>query len=45
MYAAEKGMALELVEIDIAAARPKRRVPRVNPVGEVPTLELPDGSR
>lgn len=46
MYAAEKGIALELVEIDIASgeiAQPAYL--EVNPLGEVPTLELDDGTR
>jgi glutathione S-transferase len=46
MYAAEKGLALELVEVDIAANQ--TRSPAylaVNPLGEVPTLELADGTR
>ena len=46
MYAAEKGIALELVEVDIAAQA--NRAPdylAVNPFGEVPTLERDDGTR
>jgi glutathione S-transferase len=46
MFAAEKGIALELVEVDIAAG--SHRSPEyldVNPAGEVPVLELEDGSR
>lgn len=46
MYAAEKGIALELVEIDIASgeiAAPAYLA--VNPLAEVPTLELDDGTR
>ena len=46
MFAAEKGLALELVEIDIAAgAHHGDDFLRVNPLGEVPVLELADGSR
>lgn len=46
MFAAEKGLALELVEIDIAAgAHQGPDFLRVNPLGEVPVLELADGSR
>lgn len=46
MYAAEKGIALELVEVDIAAG--ETHSPgylAVNPHGEVPTLERDDGTR
>jgi len=46
MYAAEKGLALELVEVDIAAGA--NRAPdylAVNPLAELPTLERDDGSR
>ena len=46
MYAAEKGIALTIVELDIAAGAthaPEYRA--VNPLGEVPTLELDDGTR
>ena len=46
MYAAEKGIALDIVEIDIAAGG--ARAPaylEVNPLGELPTLELEDGTR
>ena len=45
MYAAEKGLAPELVEIDIAAGA--HRAPdylAVTPVGELPTLERDDGT-
>jgi glutathione S-transferase len=45
MYAAEKGLPLEIVEIDIAAG--EHRSPAylaVNPLAELPTLELPDGT-
>ena len=46
MYAHEKGIALDLVEIEIAAGG--ARAPaylEVNPLGELPTLELDDGTR
>jgi glutathione S-transferase len=46
MYAAEKGIPLTIVELDIAAGAtqaPEYRA--VNPLGEVPTLELDDGTR
>ncbi len=46
MYAAEKGLALELVEVDIAAG--ENRAPQylaVNALAEMPTLELDDGTR
>ncbi len=46
MYAAEKGIALEIIEVDIAAGA--ARSPEylgVNPLGELPTLELEDGTR
>lgn len=45
MYAAEKGIALELVEVDIAAGA--TRAPAYlarNPLGELPTLERDDGT-
>jgi len=45
MYAAEKGIALELVEVDIAANA--HRAPEylaVNPLAELPTLERDDGT-
>ena len=46
MYAAEKGLALELVEVDIAAGEHRGVGYRaVNPLAEVPTLERDDGSR
>jgi glutathione S-transferase len=46
MFAAEKGIALELVEVDIAAgASGSPPYLAVNPLGEVPTLERDDGSR
>ncbi|HUO96007.1 MAG TPA: glutathione S-transferase family protein [Steroidobacteraceae bacterium] len=46
MYAAEKGLALELIEIDIAAGEHQGTDYRaVNPLAEVPTLERDDGSR
>ena len=44
MYAAEKGIALELVNVDIQ--KNETHSPdflAVNPVGETPVLELPDG--
>jgi glutathione S-transferase len=44
MYAAEKGIALELVNVDIR--KNETHSPdflAVNPVGETPVLELPDG--
>jgi glutathione S-transferase len=45
MYAAEKGIALEIVEVDIAAnAHQAPGFLAVNPLGTVPALELPDGS-
>ncbi|MCZ8130635.1 MAG: glutathione S-transferase family protein [Steroidobacteraceae bacterium] len=46
MYAAEKGLSLDVVEVDLAAGEhqaPGYRV--VNPLSEVPTLELGDGTR
>lgn len=46
MYAAEKGLAPELVDVDIAAG--EHQAPgylAVNPVGEVPVLERDDGTR
>jgi glutathione S-transferase len=46
MYAAEKGIALELVEVDIAAgANHAPEYLAVNPLGELPTLERDDGTR
>ena len=45
MYAAERGIALDIVEIDIAAK--EHLAPAylaINPRGEVPTLERDDGS-
>jgi len=46
MYAAEKGIALELTEIDIAAgAHHAPEYLAVNAVGELPTLERDDGTR
>jgi glutathione S-transferase len=45
MYAAEKGIPLELVEVDIAASA--NRAPEylaVNALGELPTLERDDGT-
>jgi glutathione S-transferase len=46
MYAAEKGLALEIVEIDIGAGG--TRAPEflaINRSGELPVLELGDGTR
>ena len=46
MYAAEKGIPLTIVELDIAAGATRSAEYRaVNPLGEVPTLELEDGTR
>ena len=46
MYAAEKGIALDLVEVDIASgAHHSPEYLAVNPLGEVPTLERDDGAR
>ncbi len=46
MYAAEKGISLELVEIDIAAnAHLAPEYLAVNPLAEMPVLERDDGSR
>lgn len=45
MYAAEKGIPLQLIEVDIAAGA--SRAPQylaINPLGETPTLEREDGS-
>ena len=45
MYAAEKGIALEIIEVDIAAGGTQSaEYLRINPLGELPTLELDDGS-
>jgi glutathione S-transferase len=45
MFAAEKGIALDIVEIDIAAGAHQRpEYLAINPRAELPTLELPDGS-
>jgi glutathione S-transferase len=45
MYAAEKGIALEIVEVDIAAGGTQSAdYLSINPLGELPTLELDDGS-
>ena len=45
MYAAEKGIALEIVEVDIAAGGTQAPAYlRINALGELPTLELDDGS-
>ena len=46
MYAAEKGLVLDVVEVDLAAG--EQRAPgylAVNPLAELPTLELDDGTR
>jgi glutathione S-transferase len=46
MYCAEKGLPLELVEVDIASGQ--SRSPEylaVNPLGELPTIEFDDGAR
>ena len=44
MYAAEKGIALELITVDIASNETQSAAfLAVNPVGETPVLELPDG--
>ncbi len=46
MYCAEKGLPLELVEVGIASGETAAPAFRgVNPVGEVPVLELADGTR
>jgi glutathione S-transferase len=46
MYAAEKGIALELVNVDIGQNETQSTdFLAVNPVGETPVLELPDGRR
>ena len=46
MYAAEKGLTLELVEIDIAAGDHQRDAYRsINPLAELPTFERDDGTR
>lgn len=46
MYAAEKGIALGIIEVDIAAgAAHSPEYLSVNPLGELPTLELADGTR
>jgi glutathione S-transferase len=45
MYAAEKGIPLEIVEVDIAAREHEGEAYRaVNDTAEVPTLERPDGT-
>jgi glutathione S-transferase len=45
MYCAEKGVEIPLVEIDIAArAHQAPAYLAVNPLGELPTLELDDGT-
>ncbi len=46
MYAAEKGIALELVEVNIGeGATRSAEFLSVNPLGETPVLEREDGSR
>jgi glutathione S-transferase len=46
MYCAEKGLPLELVEVGIASGETDAPAFRaINPVGEVPVLELDDGTR
>ena len=46
MYAAEKGLALDIIEVDIAAgATQTAEFLAINPVGELPVLELEDGTR
>ena len=46
MYAAEKGLALEVVEVDIGAgATQAADFLAINPLGELPVLELADGTR
>ena len=46
MYAAEKGIALELVEVNIAEGATRATdFLAVNPLGETPVLEREDGSR
>jgi glutathione S-transferase len=46
MYCAEKGLSIPLVEIDIAAREHESPGYRaVNPLAELPTLELDDGTR
>ncbi|HXQ63313.1 MAG TPA: glutathione S-transferase family protein [Steroidobacteraceae bacterium] len=45
MFAAEKGRVLDIVEVDIAAGEHRsREYLAVNPLGELPTLQLADGS-
>ncbi|MCC6171579.1 MAG: glutathione S-transferase N-terminal domain-containing protein, partial [Gammaproteobacteria bacterium] len=46
MFAAEKGLEIPRVEIDIAAgANLQPGFLAINPLGEVPVLELDDGTR
>ena len=46
MFLAEKGLAFESVPVDIAAGETSAAdFLSVNPLGEVPVLELPDGTR
>ena len=45
IYLAEKGLALELVEVDVASGEHKTAAFRArNPAGLIPVLELDDGS-
>ena len=45
MFAAEKAIPLEIIEIDIAAGdTQKPSYLAINPLGELPTLERPDGT-
>jgi glutathione S-transferase len=46
IYCAEKGLPLELVDVDIGAGETQRPgYLAVNPLGELPTLVLDDGAR
>jgi glutathione S-transferase len=46
MYCAEKGLPLELVEVDISTGETQRpSYLAINPLGELPTLMLDDGTR
>jgi glutathione S-transferase len=46
MYAAEKGITLDLVSVDISANETQSaEFLAVNPLGETPVLECPDGRR
>lgn len=45
MFAAEKGLALDIIEVDIAAGETQSDAYRaINPLAETPTLTRPDGS-